>query len=348
MRPIQGARILLAEDNEINQQVASELLRQARFLVDIAGNGQEALEKLVPGRYDCVLMDVQMPVMDGLEAARRIRADGRFNDLPILAMTANAMVEDRRRTFEAGMNGHIVKPINHDELFGLLLTWIPAANRDLSTLEETPASSAETPALMPEMPGIETAEGLARMAGNVRAYRRLLLKFVENQAGTVTEIRKAAAQGDGALARRLAHTLKGVAGTIGATTLAQAARDLETALLKDGADPLDGPLSKAGDELERIVSVIRAAASPDGPATAGPETTGDLMARLGRLRETLAHYDVEAEDLLSDLLGRLTDPTLAAALKHMHDHVARYEFDGALELLDALLESLSATPAGSA
>ena len=128
LKPVQGAEILLVEDNEINQQVAQEILEQAKFRVEIANHGQEAIDRLALKRYDCVLMDVQMPVMDGFTATSLLREDPQFEDLPILAMTANATVEDRKRCLEAGMNEHIPKPINPGVLFEALLKWIPHGN----------------------------------------------------------------------------------------------------------------------------------------------------------------------------------------------------------------------------
>ena len=131
MKPVQGARILLVEDNEINQQVAQELLEQARFVVEIANHGQQALDMLEQYDYDCVLMDIQMPVMDGYTATGKIREDRRFDKLPVLAMTANATVEDRERSLSSGMNAHLNKPIDPKELYSALLSWIEPGEREV-------------------------------------------------------------------------------------------------------------------------------------------------------------------------------------------------------------------------
>ena len=153
--------MLLVEDNEINQQVASEFLEQARFFVDIANHGEEALQKLEESTYDVVLMDIQMPVMDGFTATARIRADKRFEKLPVLAMTANATVEDRQRTSEVGMNAHISKPIDPKELFDALVQWIEPGQRDLPDLpDEDEAPPSEGGDLPTSLPGIDLVVGV--------------------------------------------------------------------------------------------------------------------------------------------------------------------------------------------
>jgi len=344
LRSIQGARILLVEDNEINQQVAREILEQSKFVVDIANHGQEAIDMLVPGRYDCVLMDMQMPVMDGLQATRKIREDIRFADLPILAMTANAMIEDRKRTHDSGMNYHISKPINPQELFGALLKWIVPGKRDLPDLSVVSSPDCDRVEDLPEIPGINTIDGLNRMMGNVHAYRRLLIKFADNQIETIVEIRKAVACGDRVLAIRLAHTLKGVAGNIGAIMLHQAAHELEIALSSGRlVDPLDELLITTDDELARIVSAIRTIQSSETLVVSNLTQSlslKELMPRLQSLRGMLVQYDSEAEDHLSMVLKEVSEPMLLNSLQVLEGKIAKYDFDGALANLDALIDQL--------
>ncbi|MEO5375402.1 MAG: response regulator [Alphaproteobacteria bacterium] len=346
LRPIQGARILLVEDNEVNQQVATELLQQARFVVDVANHGLEAIEMLEPGRYDCVLMDMQMPVMDGLEATRRIRADERFTALPILAMTANAMKADRQRTFEAGMNDHITKPIKPDELFDALLRWIPAGERLLPERYVASNPDADDTASPPFISGLDTADGIARMAGNVGAYRRLLVKFADNQVNTAVNIRDALARGDGEVAVRLAHTLKGVAGNIGATALHPLARDLEAALIGGGTAQLDGLVAATGDELARLITAIDSTRQQPDRVVGQTLGAADLLDRLRELRELLSQYDSEAEDLLSAILAQVSDAALLQSLKTLYNHVSRDDFDGALAALDVLIGDIAGPDEG--
>ncbi|CAK0763935.1 two-component system, sensor histidine kinase and response regulator [Gammaproteobacteria bacterium] len=337
LRQIQGARILLVEDNEINQQVAHELLQQINVVVDIANNGRMAIQMLDQNRYDCVLMDIQMPIMDGLEATRRIRDDGRFANLPIIAMTANAMVEDRKRTHDVGMNDHIVKPVDSQKLFNALLRWIPPGERNAPVV--VPDINCNVDASLPEMPGINTNEGLSRMSGNVHAYYRLLMKFANNHENTVTEIRQAVDYGDHALAVRLAHTLKGVAGTIGAIPLHQAARDLEMALINADIDLIDGLMISTDDELERVVAIIRATRQTERTMVCGSISMENIVPRLKNLRDILTRYDSEAEDVLSKIIEEVSDPALLASLQALNVQIARYDFDNALAGLDILIEN---------
>ena len=216
-------RVLLAEDNEINQQIAVELLESAGATVDVAGNGREVLDKLLQGGYDIVLMDLQMPVMGGHEAARLIRADLRFADLPIIAMTANTMSEERQRCLDSGMNDHLVKPINPGELFRTLVRYGVG-------LQIEPAAAASAAAPLFAVPGLDAAAGLRRVGGKLDFYRKLLSQFVHGQNGVIQDIHIALAAANFQLASRLAHTLKGVAGNIGAMPLSLIAAEVDDAI----------------------------------------------------------------------------------------------------------------------
>ena len=308
LRPVQGAEILLVEDNEINQQVARELLEQAGFRVDVADHGQKALEMLEPKAYDCVLMDVQMPVMDGFTATSRIREQDRFRDLPVLAMTANATVEDREKALGAGMNDHIAKPINPNALFRALLKWIEHRERDLSELPASKASeTTESEDALPDLPGIDTEAGIARMGGNVRSYRKLLEKFVDNQADAMDQIELAMSEGDSEKSVRLAHTLKGVGGAIGASSLQHSAAKLESALLENTGDSCEILLKETRQELDAVVVTIRSIC-PDEDETAQHgtgELPADLVPQMDQLLEKLDEYDSSAGDLLENILGQI-------------------------------------------
>ncbi len=343
---IQGARILLVEDNETNQQVASEIFQQAYFVVDVANNGQMAIEMLNQASYDCVLMDMQMPVMDGLEATRRIRLDSRFARLPILAMTANAMVEDRKRTLDVGMNDHIAKPINPQELFEALLRWIPPGNRDRPKLVASPIVGDMNVATLPDLPGIDVADGLTRMGGNICAYKRFLALFADDRMTTVAEICKAVDSGDHEVAVRLAHTLKGVAGNIGATSLQQIASDLETLLISGCTEHLESLLTATGGELERIVSSIRTIQHSSIPAYTGSVSITDITPRLLTLREMLAQNDCEAEDILTAIIGDLSDSVLRNSLLALSIRITHYEFEVAIADIDAIIHKLTTSSPG--
>jgi two-component system sensor histidine kinase/response regulator len=265
---IRGARILIVEDNDINQQVARELLEDAGLVVDVAANGQIALEMVQRVSYDLVFMDVQMPVMDGITATREIRKVHWLGKLPIVAMTANAMEQDRRRCIEAGMNDAVIKPIDPQELWDKLLRWIrlteppaPAATPH-SARAATPPQRPESPAasVVPGVPqgiaGLDTELGLSRMLGKRTLYLAMLRRYVAGQKDVCAQIHQALAIGDMPTAERLAHTTKGVSGNVGATVVQDLAGALEQSL-KDYEPPLD--VQRRLLELESLLAVLIAA-----------------------------------------------------------------------------------------
>jgi two-component system sensor histidine kinase/response regulator len=249
---LRGARILLVEDNDINQQVARELLEDAGLAVDVADNGEIALQMVQRNPYDLVFMDMQMPVMDGLAATRRIRAMRRFARLPIVAMTANAMEQDRRRCIEAGMDDAVIKPIDPQELWNTLLKWLPqdaSGLRGAAPAAPAPAAPVAQAAAaqgtprgtdeLPEgIPGLDTALGLARMLGKKPLYAAMLRRYMEGQKHVCAQIHDALAIGDMPTAERLAHTTRSVAGNLGASAVESLAGALETAL-KEYAPPVE-------------------------------------------------------------------------------------------------------------
>ena len=340
LKPVQGAEILLVEDNEINQQVACELLEQAKFRVEIANHGQEAIDKLALKRYDCVLMDVQMPVMDGFTATSVLREDPEFEDLPILAMTANATMEDRQRCLEVGMNEHIPKPINPTMLFEALLKWIPHGERDVSDLGASPDAGGD---LIPELEGIDTRTGIQRLGGNAAAYRKLLLKFAENQGDAMSQIKHAVDGGDNSAAIRLAHTLKGVGGSVGATALQSLAGKLEAALKDDGSAIPEDVFEATKAELRRVLRLINGLTGRPGGESdeGGSEVPVDIADRLHHLRDLLEGYDSSADDALDALLEKVAGTALAPELQRMKKPIGQYDFDAAADLLKPILEQYS-------
>ena len=340
LRPVQGAEILLVEDNEINQQVASELLEQAGFRVDIANHGQEAIDMLDEKVYECVLMDLQMPVMDGFTATSNIRKDDRFKELPILAMTANATLEDKENSLAHGMNDHIAKPISPRLLFEALLKWIPDGERELPESYQQAGDKADEPEL-PDLPGLDTEAGVARMGGSVKSYLRLLEKFADNQADAIAEITQAVEQEDGETAVRLAHTLKGVSGSIGADALQQAAAEVEAALKSDPSALPDG-LAQTSLELDRMLGLIRGSASA-GNVAADTATTlpEDLVPRLQELMEKLEEYDSEAEDILFAILDDVKGTDVHSLLQGVRKQISAYDMEAAAEELGPLIPEIS-------
>jgi PAS domain S-box-containing protein len=236
---IKGAKILLVEDNEINQEVAKEILEGAGLIVSLADDGQQAVNMIKENQYDAVLMDVQMPVMDGYTATREIRnLKSEIRNVPIIAMTAHAMAGDEDKSLQAGMNGHVTKPIDPDQLFSTLQKWIqPADERtptrkvDVSAAKETvspaPAEVRQEPGLPDSLPGFDLAEGLNRLQGNQKLYRKLLLDFGAKYTTAAAEIRQALNSRDFEQAHSLIHNLKGLAGNLAASALQAAAIEIE-------------------------------------------------------------------------------------------------------------------------
>jgi PAS domain S-box-containing protein len=249
-----GLRVLLVEDNEINRQVARDILLRAGASVEAAGNGRAAVALLETqsGRFDAVLMDIQMPGMDGYEATRIIRTRLGLAALPIIAMTANAMESDRRKSAQAGMNAHIAKPIDVDEMIATLAAQVPGIG---PTAAGTPAPAvAEAPS---ELPGIDLKAALARLGEDRSLLVSLLGKFGESQAGAVAEVRRLLAQGAGEDAARVLHGLRGVAANLGAVEVAGWAFEAETALTQGRDEAVPGLLAGLEAALAVVIETAR-------------------------------------------------------------------------------------------
>ena len=338
---LEGKRFLLVEDNEINQQVAVELLGACGAAVDVANNGIEALKCLAtngPGAYDVVLMDLQMPEMDGIEATYRIRVDKRFDQLPVIAMTAHAMLEERERCLAAGMNDHIAKPIEPHRMFQTISKWISAApgGRFLPARSDL----AQTGSVVPPIDGLDTATALKRVGGNTDMYLRLLRLFAQNQGSSSAELVAALEQSDLKTAGRVAHTVKGVALTLGFDALANLASQLETALSAGG--PADGMLAPFSAELARAVMAVQHAlaqtaepASPSAGQAIGPESASCLA----RLCSLLEASDGEAA-LFLRVNQKHVQPVFAGdGYVAFEQALQNFNFDEALRLLRQAADS---------
>ncbi|MEW5772445.1 MAG: transporter substrate-binding domain-containing protein [Thermodesulfobacteriota bacterium] len=348
LEAIRGARVLLAEDNEINQQVARELLESVGLAVDIANNGREAVDMARAGAYDAVLMDIQMPVMDGIAAAGELRREPRLADLPILAMTAHAMAGDREKSLEAGMNDHVTKPIDPDALFAALAQWIKPGERAAAP---APAPAQAAPAAGPSpaaiplggLPGVDAALGLRRVAGNEKLYRKLLADFARDYPGSVEAIRAALDEGRADEAARLAHTLKGVAGNIGAMDLHLAAKDVDAAL--KAGDPA-AARAALGSTAERLAEVaaglapLAAAAEAATPAPAGgPLDRAAVVAAMKETAALLARSNPDAEEAFAKAREALGG-ALAAETAKVAAALDQFDFNAAQERLVALAKAL--------
>ena len=349
---LRGARVLLVEDNEINQQVARELLQSVGLQVDVAENGQIAVhmakEKMLAQQpYDLVLMDMQMPVMDGVTASRLIRETQSGAQLPIVAMTANAMKADMQRCMDAGMNGFVTKPINPDALWKALLTWIKVRDGLSGPSKPMPKPVRESGSADDELIGalrniaeLDVSTGLARTNQNPAFYISLLRKFVSSQSKALVQVEEALHHSDAQTAERLAHTLKGVAGNLGAVAVQSTAEQLETALrIQRGAEEVHAAQDLAAAALTRLMDGLQRtlgdapelAESPRAELTAqARQATNELVRRIQGL---LAQNDAVAVDVWSDNAPQLH--ALLADAQKIETAIANFDFEEALSLLSA-------------
>jgi len=236
-------------------------------VVDVAENGEIALGLVQKFAYDLVFMDMQMPVMDGVTATREIRKHARLELLPIVAMTANAMEQDRRKCMDAGMTDFLVKPIDPGEMSAILARWIRARRAPGAPLpmRAMPAAAAPSADGLPQaIEGLDTALGLSRMMGKKPLYLAMLRRYAAGQKEVVREIRAALAQGDAATAERLAHTTKAVSANVGASGVQQRAADLEAALRQGAQAPqLDALVLALESPMSTLLEALNAQLSPE-------------------------------------------------------------------------------------
>jgi two-component system sensor histidine kinase/response regulator len=347
-------RVLVVEDNVLNQEVASYVLEHAGAQVDLAANGRVAVDMLAAARdgasavspYDAVLMDLQMPVMDGFEATAAIRAMG-LDALPVVAMTANAMEEDRERALAAGMDAHVAKPIDVDGLVATL------ARLWRGSTAGPPGAVAGAPMpVPPRLPGIDLKATLTRFDGSFATFAGLFKRFAATHRGAVDEIRTLLDGGNRGAASQAAHRLRGVAANLGAADVAQHAFELEGALRTEDADALAARLAKLDAALQ---IVLQAARELDAPAQvgidagagagartadAGPDPTLHAQrAALAQLLDLLQNNNMKAMAYFASLrpaLSRLAPAQVAP----LADAVATLRFDAAAQLVLGMLDAL--------
>ena len=333
MQQLSGARVLLVEDNELNQELAMELLAKAGVEAVLANHGQEALDILATDtRFDGVLMDCQMPVMDGYTASRLLRQNPAFSAMPIIAMTANALAGDKEKVLAAGMQDHIAKPINVGQMYTTLARWIRPAHQAAAPVAATlpPGAATELPSALP---GIDIAAGLATAMNDAALYRRLLLKFIHNKRDFAAHFAEARNSNDEA-DTRLAHTIKGTAGNIGARALQRAAEALELACQeKATSERIDALLAPVLAELKTVLDGLAALSDDTSPASAASVDTALLAQISARLAALLADSDSEAADLWAEHAG-LFEAGAPAHWRQIGRAIDNFDFEAALATLE--------------
>ncbi|MBF0549566.1 MAG: response regulator [Deltaproteobacteria bacterium] len=340
---IQGMRLLLAEDNRINQQVARELLENIGFMVDIAVNGREAVDLAIRKNYDAVLMDIQMPEVDGFEATRRIRATGTKEDLPIIAMTAAATVQDKEKCLKAGMNDHVSKPIEPEKLVATLLKWIePGKSAGISLVASSEAGAERTESSF-EVAGFDLKRAVARMGGNWDALRRALRALAEESKHAVEKLNHLMDTKNYPELVGLAHSIKGAAGNLGAEALYQVAGQFE-------AEAKQGRATRREDFEEALTEIIQAIGTSCNQPEA--ENTGVDNFDLGcverdinNLVSHLKKHLVVPPELMTDLHARLKC-RLAESADRLVRQVDNFDYPGALTTVTAIAAALNLNLAG--
>jgi len=350
---ILNAHVLVVEDNAINRQLAQELLHQAGLVVSLANNGKEAVDLVARVQFDAVLMDIHMPIMDGFEATRLIRAMPEQAQLPIIAMTANAMAGDREKCLAAGMNEHVAKPIDPDLLFMALTTWIPPGQRALPTgvvrvRDSEPAS--ETPSPLPDdLPGIDLVVALRGTNGNATLLHQVLMSFLRDHHDDAQALRQALQAQDLVLAQRIAHTLKGLAGALGAQALRPAAIAMDAAIRSRASASYPRLLDRLENTLALVMHSLRwleqrqlaDAPDPDHPGSADPAA---LQPLIDRLEQLLRDMDPDAEEVAIALRQQVGSGPLQALALELVRQLEKFDFDGAARTLNQLKAEMKVSP----
>jgi PAS domain S-box-containing protein len=344
---IRGAHILLVEDNAINQQVATELLEAESFVVDIANNGKEATENFDLNNYDCVLMDIQMPIMDGYTATRLLRENDDYIDLPILAMTANATQEDREKSIASGMNAHITKPINPKDLFNTLIKWIKPGERELpvKVTHEAENSTEDKTAELKLIKGISIDEGLKHVNGNKKLLKKLIIDFYNDHNSVLLSIKNDFEGGKLEEVQRAAHTLKGIAGTIGAQSVQERAGELELIIKNNQTELFERSLESLTNVLVPLFEQLKIIA--DGESVQDESSIVKELVSVEKIHElmvllakSLEEMDAESEEQADDLITSLKGYNQNVLLSKLKKQVAAFEFEEAQSILSAIQKNI--------
>ena len=338
-----GARVLLAEDNPINTEVAIGMLEKMGIHTTCVTNGQEALDKLDEETFDLVLMDMQMPVMDGQTATKRIREQSRFNELPILALTAHAMLKDEELSLSLGMNGHLTKPIDPDELMSALTQWIPEQHAQKAN-SKTHLQPQPNLQLHDHLPGLKIKEALKRLSGDYKIYLQLWGTFNKHYADLEEQFKKLFKEGDLSKLQAYSHGLKGVCANLGASNLADFASSVEKlkSWPEDNGEQLLTILSDTANELMESIDQL-----PALPVEKSCESNNKMLSitemtdKLCRLKKLLTANDTEAITLSEEILSGVDSSSYHGDVTTIYNAVSEFEFEQALEVLEKIEQDLA-------
>lgn len=341
---VAGVSVLVAEDNEINQDVIASLLKLLKMDVTIAGNGQQAVHLLQEKVFDIILMDIQMPVMDGFQATRIIRASAESRDIPIIALSANVVKEEKENAFQAGVDDYLTKPIEPDKLYAAIAKWIgkesPAAEKQVGKSE---------PSLMgtTQVEGLDIEAGVYRVGNNMDTYRRILEKFTRSHRDDLNQARGALIAGDVPSAKKLLHALKGVSANIGAVRLPQLIADLEELIAKGSAEEVNALLETTMRELDRIVRSIEGNTDPAQEAaqksrhTFDPSQYVEMHEKLKVILEKATRFDVSAKADMEAMVDSFKGTPYAEMSYEILENLDQYNYHEAKAQIQSLLELFS-------
>ncbi|WP_319764173.1 response regulator [Maridesulfovibrio sp.] len=333
-----GASVLLVEDNAINSNVARELLECAGMIVKTVVNGLEAVGETRKNHFDAVLMDVQMPIMDGLEATTEIRKIESLEDLPIIAMTAHAMSGDREKCIDAGMNDYVSKPIDRKQLFDTLTRWItPNGNRELQEVLPVQNNHEDKGTIPDSLPGIDIKSALQRMLVRPKLLWEMLNDFKDDYSDSGEILRKMIADGEDEDAKRLAHTIKGVSGNLSIFSLHRICSELEQAIIDEDFNAVQSLLDSYEKELRTVLdSIILLPELESSPERAGPSPENEVAVEdlLKELRVLLSRNDFESESLFEKVALRLSEARFKPGLEALKKAIGGFDFESAIVVLD--------------